>query len=153
MKSFFPATTLVTIMFINLLPTYAHAGEAEATLFKNPQCGCCSAYAEHLRQNDYKVKEVPTEKMSLIKKSYGITDEMSSCHTTLIDGYVIEGHIPINIVDKFLSEKPDVKGIFLPGMPMGSPGMEMGVEKEEPFRIYSYDIKENNHSITLYAIE
>ena len=151
MRSFIPAVTIAATMFINLLPIHAHAGEGEATLFKNPQCGCCSAYAEHLRQSGYKVKEVPTEKMSLIKKSYGITDEMSSCHTTLINGYVIEGHVPINVVDKFLSEKPDVTGIFLPGMPMGSPGM--GVEKEEPFRIYSYDIKENDHSITLYTIE
>ncbi|WP_125911881.1 DUF411 domain-containing protein [Kiloniella majae] len=144
MRSFIPLATIAATMLVQILPIHTHAGETEATLFKNPQCGCCSAYAEHLRQNDYKVKEVPTEKMSLIKKSYGITGEMSSSHTTLINGYVIEGHVPIDIVDKFLSEKPDVKGIFLPGMPMGSPGMEMGIEKEEPFRIYS---------ITLYAIE
>ena len=151
MRSLISAVTLAATILFNLFPMRAHAGEGEATLFKNPQCGCCSAYADHLRQSGYKVKEVPTEQMSLIKKSYGISDDMASCHTTLIDGYVIEGHVPINIVDRFLSEKPEVTGIFLPGMPMGSPGM--GIEKEEPFQVYSYDLNDGDKAISLYAVE
>ena len=108
----------------------------EATLYKNPQCGCCSGYADYMRENGYSIKVISTEQLSMVKKSYGITDEMESCHTMAIDGYVVEGHVPVSMVDKLLSERPDVTGIYLPGMPMGSPGM--GGEKEEPFKVYSY---------------
>ncbi|WP_419904089.1 DUF411 domain-containing protein [Kiloniella sp.] len=124
----------------------------EATLYKNPQCGCCTGYAEYLRERGYKVTVIPTENLSQVKQSHGISYEMESCHTMLIDGYVVEGHIPVNIVDKLLSERPDVTGIYLPGMPMGSPGM--GGEKEEPFKVYSYTKgKPQDKRIQPFAVE
>ncbi|MEH6632948.1 MAG: DUF411 domain-containing protein [Halopseudomonas aestusnigri] len=135
MKAIITALFLFGTLGINQVLA-ASGTTKEATLYKNPQCGCCTGYADYLRESGYEVNVIPTENLSLIKQSHGITDDMEACHTTLIDGYVVEGHVPVSIVDKLLSERPDVTGIYLPGMPMGSPGM--GGEKEEPFKVYSY---------------
>ena len=138
--------TLITALFlIGTLGTNQALAESkttkEATLYKDPQCGCCSGYGQYLRENGYRVKIINTEYLSQVKQSNGITEDMESCHTMLIDGYVVEGHVSVNIVDKLLSERPNITGIYLPGMPMGSPGM--GGEKEDAFKVYSYT-KENN---------
>src|SRR3546814_12687600 len=104
-------------------PTLAAEGAKEATLYKNPQCGCCEAYADYLRKNGYTVAVKPTHDLSLIRKQHGVPADFEGCHTMLIDGYVVEGHVPVDTLDRLLAERPDVKGISLPGMPMGSPGM------------------------------
>ncbi len=108
----------------------------EATLYKNPECGCCTGYANYLQDNGYKITVVPTDYMAMVKQSQGITDDMASCHTMIIDGYAVEGHVPVGIVDKLLAEHPNISGIYLPGMPMGSPGMSG--PKEEPFKVYPF---------------
>jgi hypothetical protein len=105
-----------------------------ATLYKNPQCGCCETYADYLRDNGFEVTVEPTHDLPLMKRQYGVPGELEGCHTTLIDGYVVEGHVPVNSVIRLLTERPDIKGISLPGMPAGSPGM-FG-EKSGPFTIY-----------------
>ena len=105
-----------------------------ATLYKNPQCGCCETYADYLRENGFEVTVEPTHDLPLMKRQYGVPGELEGCHTTLIDGYVVEGHVPVNSVIRLLTERPDIKGISLPGMPAGSPGM-FG-EKSGPFTIY-----------------
>jgi hypothetical protein len=105
-----------------------------ATLYKNPQCGCCETYADYLRDNGFEVTVEPTHDLPLMKRQYGVPGELEGCHTTLIDGYVVEGHVPVNSVIRLLTERPDIKGISLPGMPAGSPGM-FG-EKSVPFTIY-----------------
>lgn len=117
------------------LPAAAAAGERPAaTLYKNPQCGCCEGHADHLRQNGFEVDVVATHDLSLIKRQHNVPEQLAGCHTLLIDGYVVEGHVPASTIDRLLDERPDIKGISLPGMPMGSPGM--GGEKTAPFRIY-----------------
>ena len=105
-----------------------------ATLYKNPQCGCCETYADYLRENGFEVTVKPTHDLPLMKRQYGVPGELEGCHTTLVDGYVVEGHVPVNTLLRMLAEKPDIKGISLPGMPAGSPGM-FG-EKSGPFTIY-----------------
>jgi hypothetical protein len=105
-----------------------------ATLYKNPQCGCCETYADYLRDNGFEVTVEPTHDLPLMKRQYGVPGELEGCHTTLVDGYVVEGHVPVNSVIRLLTERPDIKGISLPGMPAGSPGM-FG-EKAGPFTIY-----------------
>jgi hypothetical protein len=105
-----------------------------ATLYKNPQCGCCETYADYLRENGFEVTVEPTHDLPLMKRQYGVPGELEGCHTTLVDGYVVEGHVPVNTLLRMLAEKPDIKGISLPGMPAGSPGM-FG-EKAGPFTIY-----------------
>src|SRR3546814_18807751 len=81
-------------------PTLAAEGAKEATLYKNPQCGCCEAYADYLRKNGYTVAIKPTHDLSLIRKQHGVPADFEGCHTMLIDGYVVEGHVPVATLDR-----------------------------------------------------
>lgn len=119
-----------------LSPTLASAKTVEATLYKNPQCGCCEGHAEHLRANGIPVKVVASHDLPLLKQEHGVPVELAGCHTALIDGYVVEGHVSADTIKRLLAERPAVKGISLPGMPLGSPGMEG--PKGEPFQIYAF---------------
>jgi hypothetical protein len=111
------------------------AGESmQVTLYKDPQCGCCEGYADYLRSNGFTVTVAPTHDLPLLDEKYGIPTELSPCHISMISGYVVGGHVPIEVVHRLLSEKPPITGITLPGMPLGSPGM-FG-NKTEPFKIY-----------------
>ncbi|MEQ8322050.1 MAG: DUF411 domain-containing protein [Rhodospirillales bacterium] len=117
------------------------------TLYKNPQCGCCEGYAEYMRKNGYTVTVVPTHELSAMSKQAGIPEDFEGCHLSMIDGYVVGGHVPVATVNRLLSERPAIKGITLPGMPMGSPGMN-GI-KSGPFTIYT--VGEDRPSV--YATE
>ena len=119
-----------------VLSTPAVAGESsrQATLYKNPQCGCCEGYADYLRDNGFEVTVKPTHDLPLLHRQYGVPEPLVGCHTTLVDGYVVEGHVPVGALLRMLTERPAIKGISLPGMPAGSPGM-FG-EKAGPFTIY-----------------
>jgi hypothetical protein len=112
----------------------AAAENKAVTLYKDPQCGCCEGYADYLRSNGFAVSIVPTHDLPLLDEKYGIPTELSPCHISLIGGYVVGGHVPIEAVNRLLGEKPPITGITLPGMPMGSPGMTG--RKTEPFKIY-----------------
>jgi hypothetical protein len=127
-------------------PAYA-ADKIQATLYKNPQCGCCEGHADHLRANGFDVKSIETHDMPLIKQGHGVKPELEGCHTIEVGGYVVEGHVSATIIKRLLAEKPAIKGISLPGMPDGSPGM--GGRKAEPFKIY--EITEGPDRI--YAVE
>jgi hypothetical protein len=111
----------------------ALAGEKDVTLYKNPQCGCCEGYADYLRENGFAVTVKPTHDLSGMSREAGIPEEAEGCHLSFIDGYVVGGHVPVGTVNKLLTERPDIKGVTLPGMPMGSPGMSG--TKEAPFEI------------------
>jgi hypothetical protein len=112
----------------------ARADDTKVMMYKNPQCGCCEEYAKYLRRNGFKVTVKETHNMSLISRQNGVPEKLAGCHTMLIGGYVVEGHVPVGAINKLLKERPNIKGISLPGMPDGSPGMT-GV-KTEPFTIY-----------------
>jgi hypothetical protein len=105
-----------------------------ATVYKSPSCSCCEQYSAYLRKEGYGVEVEGTQNMSLIKEQYGIPYELESCHTMKIEGYVVEGHVPEEAVSKLLTEKPDIKGIGMAGMPSGSPGMPG--PKTQDFVIY-----------------
>jgi hypothetical protein len=105
------------------LSAKAASNRGDVTLYKNPQCGCCEGYADYLRDNGFKVKTVSTNDLTMMGQKYGIPDDMQPCHISLIGGYVVGGHIPIEVVNRLLSEKPQIAGITLPGMPEGTPGM------------------------------
>ncbi len=100
--------------------------EPEMTVYKSPTCGCCGKWITHMEENGFKIKAVDLLEMNIVKEKYGINRKLASCHTAVIDGYFVEGHVPAVDVQRLLSEKPDVLGISVPGMPVGSPGMEMG---------------------------
>ena len=106
----------------------------DVTLYKNPQCGCCEAYADYLRHNGFDVKAFSTNDLTMMGQKYGIPDDLQPCHISIIGGYVVGGHIPIEVIDRLLSEKPQIIGITLPGMPVGTPGMPG--DKPGPLEIY-----------------
>ena len=110
------------------------ASKYNVEVFKTPSCGCCYGYVLFLEEEKFKVKQTDMRSLHLIKKKYNIPLEMQSCHTTILGKYFIEGHVPIEAINKLLKEQPDIDGIALPGMPVGTPGMPG--EKEEPYVIY-----------------
>jgi hypothetical protein len=116
--------------------SFAQADETlKATLYKNPQCSCCEGYADYLRKNGFEVDVKPTNDLASISSKAGVPANFQGCHTMFVEGYVVDGHVPVNTVRKLLSERLDIAGITLPGMPMGSPGM--AGEKSGPFTIYA----------------
>jgi hypothetical protein len=124
---------LTVIGLLSLQPAFA--GEAiKATVYKDPNCGCCHQYVGYLRQNGFEVEVVDTSNMMSIKQQAGVPAALEGCHSTLVGGYVVEGHVPADIVKRLLQEKPSIRGISLPGMPLGSPGMDGA--KEGPFVVY-----------------
>lgn len=125
-------------------------GRAEAaipvTLYKNPQCDCCEGYASYLGHHGFDVKVIPTNDLTVMGEKYGITDAMQPCHLSLVQGYVIGGHIPVEVVNRLLSEKPQIPGINLPGMPEGMPGMP----GHKPDRVTIYEIGKGEPKV--YAV-
>ena len=103
-------------------------------VFKTPSCGCCYGYVLFLEKEKFNVKQTDMRSLHSIKQKYNIPLEMQSCHTTIIGKYFIEGHVPLKAINKLLKEQPDIDGIALPGMPIGTPGMPG--KKEEPFVVY-----------------
>ena len=103
-------------------------------VFKTPTCGCCNGYVSFLEGEQFKVKKTNMTSLDLIKTKYNIPGEMQSCHTSVVGKYFIEGHVPIEAINKLLKEQPDIDGIALPGMPIGTPGMPGN--KEAPYVIY-----------------
>ena len=106
-----------------------------ATLYKNPGCTCCDAYADYLRANGFNVTVVEHPNMTFIKQTYGVRKDLQGCHSTVIGKYVVEGHVPVAPIKRLLAENPDIKGLSLPDMPAGSPGMSGA--KKGPFEILS----------------
>ena len=115
----------------------AHAFAAEEiTVFKSSTCGCCEKWIAHLRTNGYDVRVSNVEAMDAVKVRFNVPAEMSSCHTAVIAGYVIEGHVPASDIQRLLKEKPKVAGLAAPGMPPGAPGMEG--PRTEPYSVMSF---------------
>jgi hypothetical protein len=138
---------LVTLVVLLLGPASAGAQQQiEATLYRQPFCSCCEGHADHLRAHGYRVTVVETRNLSSIKKKFGVSPQFEGCHTITIGGYIVEGHVPATIIRRLLKEGPVIRGISLPGMPEGSPGMTG--EKTEPFVIY-----EIGDEVKVYARE
>ena len=100
-------------------------------VFKTPSCGCCYGYVLFLEEEKFNVKQTDMRSLHTIKQKYNIPVEMQSCHTTMMGKYFIEGHVPFEAIDKLFKEQPDIDGIALPGMPIGTPGMPG--DKDEPY--------------------
>ena len=117
----------------------------EVSVNKDPNCGCCTAWADHLRAVGFPVKVAERPDMRAVKSRLGVPEELASCHTAEVAGYVLEGHVPASAVTRLLKEKPQGKGLAVPGMPIGSPGMEGGAPETygvmlfgaEPPRIFA----------------
>lgn len=113
----------------------------EVTVYKTPSCGCCSLWAEHLAEAGFRVRVEERVELIPVKREHGVPLDLASCHTAVVDGYVLEGHVPAADVTRLLSERPDVEGLAVPGMPMGSPGME-GPRKDD-YEVIAFDADGN----------
>ncbi|HEX6575848.1 MAG TPA: DUF411 domain-containing protein [Gemmatimonadaceae bacterium] len=130
---------------VTAAPSSTQATVASATpvsgrtikVYKDPNCGCCKEWIKHLEQNGFTVEVMDMPDLSAVKTKYGVNDNIKSCHTGVIGNYVVEGHVPADLIVKMLEEKPAIAGLAVPGMPMGSPGME-GASKE-PYDVLTFD--------------
>ncbi len=103
------------------------------TVWKSPWCGCCMHWVKHMEAHGFRVDVKDVEDLDPVKKLAGIPDNLQSCHTAHVDGYVIEGHVPAADVKRLLNERPAARGLAVPGMPSGSPGMENG--EHDPYDV------------------
>lgn len=108
----------------------------ELVVHKNASCGCCGAWVKHMRHAGFSVDVDDIDNLGPVKERVGIPPAMGSCHTAEIGGYFIEGHVPADDVKRLLAEHPDAKGLTVPGMPIGSPGMEYASRKAQPYDVY-----------------
>lgn len=108
-----------------MAPTWA-AEDQVITVHKDPNCGCCSGWVEHLQKAGFTIKTVETAHLDMVKARLGVPADLAACHTAQVAGYLVEGHVPAAALRRFLAEKPNAKGLAVPGMPVGSPGMEGG---------------------------
>lgn len=134
MKKLF--TRLISIGALSVLANQVLAAPIDATLHKDPNCGCCVEYAHYLEDNGFNVTQIDHANMTPVKQRLG-TAQAASCHTVEIEGYVVEGHVPVAAINKMLAEQPNIKGLALPGMPMNSPGM--GPEKKGSLQVLQLD--------------
>lgn len=142
----FLAFTLAVMTTLSASAAYA-AAPLEATLYKNPNCGCCDTYAKYLDENGFNVTVKNTTELSTIKRMAGVPEQLAGCHTMRVGNYVVEGLVPLDALNRLLTEKPDIKGISLPGMPTGVPGMPG--PKAGPLNIYRI----SDGAPTVYATE
>jgi hypothetical protein len=112
------------------LPAVAKASLPQVEVYKNPDCGCCGGWVDHLKASGFPVKVHETPDTGPVRKRYGMPDEFGSCHTGVVAGYALEGHVPAEDVKRLLTRKPAAAGLSVPGMPVGSPGMEAGSRKD-----------------------
>ena len=108
----------------------------EVVVYKSPWCGCCEGWVDHMRASGFEVTVREQEDLTAIKRMAGVPDELQSCHTAFVGGYAIEGHVPAGVIDKLLAERPLVRGLAVPGMPIGSPGMEGA--HPEPYEVMTF---------------
>jgi hypothetical protein len=112
------------------VPSWAQ-GSPKIVVTKDPTCGCCGGWVEHLRSSGFTADVIESSELNRVKVRLGVPQDLTSCHTAEIGGYVIEGHVPAPAIKRLLAEKPQAKGLAVPGMPVGSPGMEVaGIEPE-----------------------
>lgn len=106
-------------------------------VYKDPNCGCCKAWVKHLEANGFKVETMDMPDMSMVKQKYGVKSELEACHTAIVGDYVVEGHVPADVIKQMLKDKPAIAGVAVPGMPQGSPGMESSTK--ERYNVLTFD--------------
>jgi len=120
------------------LPVSAANALPQVDVFKSPSCGCCGAWIDHLKAAGFDVKVTLVTDTTAARKRLGMPDKFGSCHTAIVGGYALEGHVPAVEVKKLLATKPAAVGLAVPGMPPGSPGMEVGT-RHDPYKVFLID--------------
>ena len=108
-------------------------------VYKSPTCGCCTKWVTHLQAHGFATRVTNLEDLSQSKAKYQVPGRMQACHTAVVDGYIVEGHVPAADIQRLLKERPAVAGLAVPGMPIGSPGMEVPGMKAQPYRVFTFD--------------
>ncbi len=131
-RAFLRTAALAVGGFVFARPARAESGPVPVpmTVYKDPNCGCCEQWVAHVKQAGFAVTVRDTADMPTVKASMGVPDALGSCHTARVGTYTIEGHVPADLIRKLLAEKPVARGLAVPGLPMGSPGMEQGGQKD-----------------------
>ena len=120
------------------------------TVYKSPTCNCCSKWIDHLRANGFTVEATDTTNVAAIKKNLNVPRGLTSCHTAVVGDYVVEGHVPADEVKRLLVNKPNFTGVTVPGMPIGSPGMERG-DRVDPYNVIAFDDDGNSSVVAKYG--
>ncbi len=120
----------------------------DIVVYRSPTCECCGRWLEHMKQNNFNIKDIVTENVDVIKEKYGVPETLASCHTAIVDGYVVEGHVPANDIKKLLKSKAKIAGLSVPGMPRGTPGMEVGAK--DAYQVISFDQQKNTKVFNSY---
>ncbi len=129
-----------------LVSLRASSAAPTASVTKLEGCGCCDLWAEHLRKNGFSVSVRAVPDLAPVRKKYGMVKDFDTCHTALVEGYVIDGHVPAADIHRLLRSKLKVAGLVVPGMPAGSPGMEG--PRSEPYDVFTFD---RNGALQVYA--
>jgi hypothetical protein len=132
------AVIILGVMLASVSAGAQRAQQPAVEVFKSPTCGCCSKWVDHLRSHGFTVRTTDTDALDDIKAKHQIPQSTRSCHTALVGGYVVEGHVPAADVQRLLKERPAVAGIAVPGMPIGSPGMEVPGMKAQAFDVIAF---------------
>lgn len=134
-------TVLSALAFVataHTLPVSAEMALSAVQVFKSPSCGCCGAWVDHMKAAGFSVTVTDVNDTTAARKRYGLPDRFGSCHTAIVAGYVVEGHVPADDVKRLLALKPPAVGLAVPSMPVGSPGMEQGSRKD-PYQVFLVD--------------
>jgi len=130
--------TLTASAAVTALPALAETSLPLLEVFKSPTCSCCGAWVDHMLAAGFRVKVTEVGDTTATRKRHGFPDKFGSCHTGVVDGYVVEGHVPADDVKRMLAMKPAAIGLAVPGMPPGSPGMEVG-NRKDPYDVLLID--------------
>ena len=126
------------VAVVSTRPAWAQGRLPVVQVYKSPTCGCCGAWVQHLRAAGFTVNVTEVDDTTAARRRYGFPDRFGSCHTAIVGGYVVEGHVPAVEVQRLLAMKPQALGIAVPGMPVGSPGMEVG-GRQDPYDVFLVD--------------
>ena len=136
------AAVLATVVLLTVGVAVSIAGRqtpVTVEVYKSPLCGCCSKWVDHMREHKFTVRTTDTDQVEAIKNKHGVPSASRSCHTALVAGYVLEGHVPAADVQRLLKERPAIVGLAVGGMPVGSPGMEVPGRAADPYDVVSFD--------------
>lgn len=133
---------IVFLLFLTVSVTAADQARTPTpmmSVFKTPTCGCCAKWVDHMRQNGFTLHVTDLNDLTSIKNKHGVPARLQSCHTGVVNGYAVEGHVPAADVKRLLKDKPAVVGLTVPGMPAGSPGMEVPGMTPPPYNVLTFD--------------
>lgn len=134
------ASVAIAILGIFIVNTGNTIAATNITVYHTPECSCCGGWIDHLKTQGFQVQDSPTNNIETVKQNNKVPDNLTSCHTAIVDGYVIEGHVPARDIQSLLQKRPNIIGLSVPQMPVGTPGMEMG-SKKDPFKVLAFDRK------------